>query len=214
MIVSYSRNFIFIKTFKAAGTTIEAVLASGCGPNDIITKAEGDTYPGSDIPISGRVGLDKRHKNSRGFLTHMNAAKVRPKLDPGFWDNALKLTAERHPYEKAVSQAFFRLKRKPPNESFEQFLDGVIDKGQYADFPMWSIDGKPVIDEFIRQENLEADLSRVCTQLGFAMPDELPRLKSRMRTDRRPAREILSDEQKRKIYDTCREDFEILGYER
>lgn len=221
MIVSYSRNFIFIKTRKTAGSTVEAVLASGCGPQDVIAKTEGDTYPGANIPIAGRAGAGegkppkKGRKKSGDFYNHMTAAEMRAKLDPAFWDRAFKLTVERHPYEKAVSQAFFRLnKGNRRNEEFPEFLDRVVRSGKYAGFPMWSIDGKVAVDEFIRQESLDADLRRIGARLGIQVPDALPTMKARTRSDTRPAREILSDAQKRIVYETCREEFEILGYER
>jgi hypothetical protein len=221
MIVSYSRNFIFIKTRKTAGSTVEAVLAGGCGPYDIIAKTEGETYPGSGIPIRGRMGTGDGkpprpgRKKSGDFYNHMTAAELRPKLDPAFWSAALKLTVERHPYEKAVSQAFFRLgKSNRRQEEFPAFLDRIVRAGKYAGFAMWSIDGKVAVDEFIRQETLDADLRRVGARLGIEVPAELPTMKSRTRSDARPAREILSDEQKQFIFETCREEFEILGYER
>ena len=37
MIVSHEHKFIFLKTIKTAGTSIEAALAQICGPDDIIT---------------------------------------------------------------------------------------------------------------------------------------------------------------------------------
>lgn len=37
MIASYKCNFIFIKTRKTAGTSVELALGEHCGPDDIIT---------------------------------------------------------------------------------------------------------------------------------------------------------------------------------
>src|ERR1700759_907039 len=37
MIISYSRNFIFIKTKKTAGSAIEAALSVHAGPDDVVT---------------------------------------------------------------------------------------------------------------------------------------------------------------------------------
>ena len=49
--------------------------------------------------------------------------------------------------------------------------------------------------------------------IGIAVPAELPRKKGSIRLDPRPAREILSDEQKETIYHRCKQEFELLGYE-
>jgi hypothetical protein len=45
------------------------------------------------------------------------------------------------------------------------------------------------------------------------VPAELPRLKSKSRVDSRPAKEILTEEQKQIVFERCRQEFEILGYE-
>jgi hypothetical protein len=222
MIVSYSRNFIFIKTRKTAGSTVEAVLSAGCGADDIISKTNGETYPGTDILIEGRAGVGDGDKPEKGrrkrgeFHSHMTAEQMRDKLDPAFWAKAYKVTVERHPYEKALSQTYFRMSKtdRRHKEEFPEFLDRIVRSGKYAGFPMWSIDGKSVVDEFIHQENLESDLRRVTAKLNIPTPEVLPMLKARERTDPRPAREVLSQEQKDIVYSFCRQEFELLGYER
>jgi hypothetical protein len=216
VIVSYSRNFIFLRTKKTASTTVETILAAGCGPEDIVvTRSEGKDRDKDEVrELREREGGRKRRGE---FYIHMPAKEMRAMLDPAFWDGALKITVERHPYEKAVSQAFYRLNKKTRNrqgQDFESFLDRIVRSGDYAGFPIWSIDGKVVADEFIRQENLKADLDRIGARLGIEIPAELPMMKSRTRTDRRPASEILSAEQKDIVYEHCKNDFEVLGYQR
>jgi len=234
MIVSYSRKFIFIKTKKTASTSVEAVLASGCGREDVISKADDVFYPGSNIPIAGRLDPEAappaprtyrqfraQRKQTRGarkrgeFYSHMTAEEIKERVDPRFWEEAFKLTVERHPYEKAVSQAYYRLnKHNRRGEDFAEFLDRTIRKGGFAGYPIWTIGGDVAVDAFIRYESLETDLKSACERLGIAFPNELPRMKSRTRKDTRPAREILTDEQKRIVYELCQKDFEVLGYER
>jgi hypothetical protein len=146
----------------------------------------------------------------------MRANQAHARVDRHFWNSALKLTVERHPYEKAVSFAFFFAAKHNCKTAadFTAHLDKVIRAGDFVGFKHWAIDGKVAVDEFIRQESLQEDLARVGLRLGIAIPAELPRLKTRTRTDRRPAREILSGEQKEIVFARCREEFEILGYER
>jgi hypothetical protein len=225
MIVSYSRNFIFIKTKKTAGSTVEAILATACARSDVVTHPS-DKYIGMDPAKLGAAFTgedqedgereDRRFGKKRGdFFNHMTAVQAYPKVDRQFWDSALKLTVERHPYEKAVSQAYYRVKRKRrAAENFPAHLDKTIRTGDYVGFDRWSIDGKVVVDEFVRQETLQEDMARIGLRLGIAMPEKLPRLKSKTRVDRRPAKEILTDEQKQIVFERCREEFEILGYER
>ncbi len=236
MIVSYSRNFIFIKTKKTAGTTVEGVLAAGCAPGDIVTytASEGSSLdfdrvatPNFGFESDARTSesrrgsrrlakeLKTRARKEGRFFNHMTAEQAHAQIDPDFWKSAHKLTVERHPYEKAISQAFYRLaKHKNEGADVSDFIDNVVRKGDYPGFPRWSIDGEVAMDEFIRQETLYADLVRVGERLGISVPAELPQMKSKSRVDRRPAREILTGEQKQIVYERCQREFEILGYER
>jgi hypothetical protein len=232
MIVSYLHNYIFIKTKKTAGTTVEAVLAPSCGPDDVVTF--GRVAPG-EKSLTRNIYLDPEREaafrsqgkrrpsteerddgRARGILfsPHTNAKDAHKMIDPEFWDAAFKFTSERHPYEKAVSQAYFRRAKQDRDDEFAKYLDGVVRQGDYPGFPRWSIDGKPVMSDFVRQENLKADLDRIGVRLGIPIPDELPQKKIVTRVDRRPAREILSDEQKAIVYERCAKEFEILGWER
>ncbi len=98
------------------------------------------------------------------------------------------------------------------DKSFETILDETVRLGEYRGYPLWSIRKRVAVDEFIRQETLKADLEKVLEKLGIPMPEQLPQMKSKMRKDRRPAREILSDAQKEIVYRFCKREFRILGY--
>jgi hypothetical protein len=225
MIVSYSRNFIFVKTKKTAGSTVEAVLAATIADGDIVTQEDGYKHPGSEDGFDEEAlrrqrqeakltRRDERRGRKQGgaFYSHMSAEEMRGLIDPAFWDRAVKLTVERHPYEKVVSQAFYRAFRDG-SPGIERHLDRILHKATYAGHPLWMIDGKVAVDVFLRQENLKSDLDALGARLGLAIPETLPQLKSKSRLDRRPAREILSEDQKRMVQETCRVEFETLGYE-
>lgn len=225
MIVSYSRNFIFVKTKKTAGSTVEAVLAATIADGDIVTQEDGYKHPGSDEGFD-EVALRRQRQEAKltrrderrgrkqagGFYTHMSAEEIRDLVDPAFWDRAVKLTVERHPYEKVVSQAYYRAFRDG-SPDIERHLDRILRKATYAGHPLWMIGDKVAVDVFLRQENLKADLDQLGARLGIAIPEELPQLKAKSRLDRRPAREILSADQRRMVQETCRVEFETLGYE-
>lgn len=125
MIVSYSRNFIFVKTKKTAGSTVEAVPAAACAEGDVITHEDGYRHPGSDLALDGKAqrqrhlakivrGGERRpnRKLAGKLYNHMGAAEAYDRLDPAFRTGTFQLTAVRHPYEKAVSQAFYRAFRE------------------------------------------------------------------------------------------------------
>jgi hypothetical protein len=130
MIASFARGFIFLKTRKTAGTSIELALTPQCGIDDVLTPlAYDDELMRLDGALAARnftqrpkfksrfddaiarrdrlayVALMRQLNDSDGFYNHIPAAQLRSKLDAGFWSSAWKFTVERHPYEKVVSIA-------------------------------------------------------------------------------------------------------------
>ncbi len=234
MIVSYLHNFIFIKTKKTAGSSVEMMLAPPCGPDDIITPIGNDaervrgngeplcrnfaddpaweedlrTIIKGKRPQARRKAFEKEHKPK--FFNHMPARQIKALVAPAFWDCAVKITSERHPYEKAVSLAYFTFKS---DTSFEAHLDQIVRKRGYVSHPLYTIGGEVVVDEFIRLETLRDDIRRVAAKLGLPIPGEMARANSRTRLDQRPAREILSDAQKEIVYANCKKEFDQLGYD-
>jgi hypothetical protein len=238
MIASFSRRFVFLKTRKTAGTSVELALSSACGPEDIVTPISLEdehlrvrdgvigarNFADAEVMESYRTAVLTRNGDlhraamqrakSEGFFNHMPAAKVASRLPPDFWRSAFKFSIVRHPYERAVSSAYFRLHQHgAPVSEFPKWLDRVCDNPGFDDSKIYSIDAESVVDDMIRFESLEDDLRRICSRLSVDLPDQIPRAKSTMRLDRRPAREVLSDRQKQKIFERCRDTFLAFGYE-
>jgi hypothetical protein len=199
MIISYKYNFIYFRPKKTGSSTIAAVLRANLGIDDVDHKDQ--------------VWGEEKER------AHTEASEIRDMVPRKFWKSAFKFTSERHPYEKAVSLTYYRMGKhgkstRAETSSFEEMLDKVISGEGYCGYRYYSINGRPIVDDFIRQENLMADLKRIGEKLGLAIPDELPRRKGQFREDMRPAREILSAEQRDIIYEKCKPEFELLGYER
>lgn len=234
MLISYLHNFIFIKTQKTGGTTVEAVFASFCGPDDVVTPLgrsdEMERSNGKPIcrnfevtPRREKKYIDamivdgpryrRRRRKDMKFYAHMPAAEIKSAVDPSFWNTAFKFTTERHPYEKAVSKAFFLLGPDGSMDSFPEILDRVVMREAYAGFRFYAIDNQVVVDEIAKIESLDANLRGVAQRLGLQLPGRLPAMKKVSRKDPRPAREILSQEQKDHIYRVCKREFDLLGYE-
>jgi hypothetical protein len=195
MIISYSHNFIYFRTKKTGSSTIQEILKDSCEAQDLYTGAQ-----------------------TEDMRAHIKAAEVIEMVPQRFWRESFKFTSERHPYEKAVSFAYYRFGKRqkkgaPLPGDFEKYLDQVVRRGGYRSVDYYTVSGKVVVDDFIRCESLGADLKRIGERLGIPIPEELPRKKSTSRLDARPAREILSEEQKRIIFEGCQQEFKLLGYE-
>ncbi len=242
MIISYAHNFIFIKTRKTAGSSMEIALSSHAGPDDVVTPLgfDQDTqryelYPGL-VPrnFSSDKSLEhafvealkggkkhrmravlKEHLKSAGLLSakrHGGAELAKRVAGDEFWNSAFKFTTERHPYEKAVSFAWFRAER---TGDFAQALDEILRLRNYRNYDLYTIDGKVAVDFVIRYEQMDKDVPQVEKAIGgLPILPRLPRANAHQRKDRRPAREVLTAEQKAQVQEVCREEFELLGYER
>src|SRR5687768_13795108 len=118
MIISHKHKFIFLKTRKTAGTSLDIALSRFCGPEDVITiiNSEGDElrnelgFPGPQnhsIPLRHWKGKDFarvliRRKKAR-YYEHMRAGELRYRLPKDQWTSYFKFCIERNPYDKAVS---------------------------------------------------------------------------------------------------------------
>lgn len=235
MIVSFTDGFVFVKTRKTAGTSVEIVLSAWCGEGDICSPvAPPDELLRRDYGGRPR-GFAKDPADEAALLlaiesvdpaavaaamasgryrfrNHFPASRIRAALPPDFWRRAFKFAVERHPYDKAVS--FARYKHDPATgEDFAAFLDAQIDAGRYRNFDLYSEDGKLLVDEVIPYDRLWERLGELAAGWGRSLPQPLPRAKQRPGGDPRPASEILSTAQKRRVREICAEEFDLLGFE-
>jgi len=232
MILSHSRKFIFIKTRKVSGTSMEISLSQFCGGDDIITPISyedelvrldlGGCLPQNygdpkeqqfrDLIKARRADNPKpRHKGQ--FYNHVPAVEVREFAGQEVWDEYFTFSMERHPYDKVVSHVYFHARRKS-NWDFDKELKRILKKGYYVSYPVYSDGETPIVDFIVNYEKLQEDLARLSAKLGFDVAEHYPQTKHTYRPDRRPGREVLSDEAKEVIYEQCKVEFDVLGFER
>ena len=97
MIISHKYKFIFIKTRKTAGSSVEKYLSSYLGPTDICTGSVADNTPQRNITDSDG------HKNWRWVKEHY----------PVEWKTYYKFAVDRHPWDKMVSFYYYYKAHKP-----------------------------------------------------------------------------------------------------
>ena len=91
MIISHKHQFIFVKTKKTAGSTLEKLLYPYLGENDICTGSPRDDTP---------------QKNTTITNGHMSWRQIEATY-PNEWRNYYKFTIERNPWDKVVSSYFW-----------------------------------------------------------------------------------------------------------
>ena len=225
MIISHKHKFIFIKTAKTAGTSIEVFLAKHCGPGDVVTpvlpaveghvarnyKAFFNPLPeilaGANRPRTAWNDLVQRNK----FFNHMPALLVQQRIPSRIWRTYFKFAVERNPWDKALSHYHMRAHRA-----------GALSLDQYfkiAKFPLNfqrytdRFGKKIIVDRLLHYENLTAELAEVFAQLNIPFDGSLGmKAKSEYRTDRTPYQLVFNDEQRKIIEQVFAREIELHGY--
>jgi hypothetical protein len=234
MIISHKHRFIFLKTRKTAGTSIEIALSRFCGDEDIITPISRPderlrqelSYPGPqnfDVLASRNVRHDGRPPTARkriGYYNHMPAERVRGLIGPKIWDEYFKFCFERNPWDKAISLYFWQTRDQPRSRpSLLEFLRAedqkCLSKGRtckLTNFGIYSIGQDIVVDHIGLYEYLDDELERVAAVLNLPEGIELPRAKVLHDKDRRHYREVMGHEERSIVARICAREIAHLGY--
>jgi hypothetical protein len=220
MLVSHRCRFIYTKTIKTAGTSVEGYFEPYC-------MAEGSWRAShmrpQHVSPEGIVGF-RGHVPPWPFrprwYNHMPARRIRALLGPRVWSDYFKFTVVRNPFDKLVSGYHFlssavgrptwmaRLRSRVGRGGVGvQPIPGYDDETTIANFRSWvqaggsmldrdkyMIGGVVCVDDFIRFESLADDIARVCYRLEVPFePDRIPRYKMGIRHCHIPLREYYDE---------------------
>ena len=126
MIISHKHKFIFIKTEKTAGTSIEIALSKFCGDRDVITplphaedrklsqELGGRGAQNYHLPLTKYTLKDWKNlllkRQLLCFYNHISAREVKRLVDPEVWKTYFKFCVERNPWDKAISYYYWQTK--------------------------------------------------------------------------------------------------------
>jgi hypothetical protein len=210
MIISKSKNFIFLKTRKTAGSSIQVALSTICNlSEDIIT--------GSNLKNGI---LDETHSagwNMDRFFTnhpHPPIDQVKHYCE-NEWNNYFKFAFTRNPFDIAVSRYHWDVKGKgnksTSKEGFNEWVK-VYSNTSWQD-EQWRyiyVNGKNELDFIGKYENLNQDYNIICNKIGIN-PPELGFQKSGFR-DKTHYSEYYNEESIRIIEQYFKKDLELFGY--
>jgi hypothetical protein len=230
MIISHRHRFIFIKTRKTAGTSIEAFLAPHCGPDDVLTPLE--------PPVDGHTARNDRGRwpvlselagfaaqgrwreaqlslghwrTRRKFFKHMSAERVRARVSPEIWKGYFKFCVERNPFDKSLSH-YHMLKALGQTEDFDSYLAGgnlCLNEQLYTDRH-----GQLLVDRVLRFEDLDAEFGEVMERLGLPYAGSISvRAKTGYRKNRAGYAKILTSDQRSLIERVFASEIARHGYQ-
>ena len=210
MIVSFSKKFIFLKTRKTSGTSIEIVLSTFCENGDVCSFITSE-----DEEIRQEFGGLKpleRYKGNR-IYNHMRARDIK-EIFPEVWNNFFKFTIERHPYEKVISRVFWNIGRRNGDldSEYDIEIENVIKNKSFIDRDIYNIDGVISVDEIIDYDSSWKRIEELAAIWNCDIPHKFPNAKSKYRKDKRRASEILNEDQKLRIRSVATFEFENFGY--
>jgi hypothetical protein len=150
------------------------------------------------IQLAGFLGPDRRAERIRKGIHSVYRAALGPypyharaaaiaKAFPEEWAAFHKFCVVRNPWDKTVSDYFWRTRKTDTPPSFESFVKAIRDgetlsgivPGEPDNWPLYTIDDRIAVDRVIRFENLTRDLDAVLSSLGIAWDSWLPHGKKR-----------------------------------
>jgi len=228
MIISHDHKFIFLKTTKTAGTSIEIALSQYCGPRDIITPISDDDekiratlgYSGPQnyiIPFAEYSLRDIllfliRGKRKR-YFNHISAKLARRYIGEETWQRYFKFCFVRNPWDRAVSQFYWRRAEGAPH-SFAEFIDSSnLRSLKKKGFELYTIDGEVAVDRICLYEKMYDELDYICDRLQLPGKLTLPRSKGSSRRPKDNYHDIFNKIDRDKIARLFAEEIKLVGYE-
>ena len=151
MLISHSHKFIFVKTKKTAGSSIEHYIVHNCfdPQKDLCTGSEQDGTP--------RIG----NFSSGAADGHRTSAEIMIMVGADVWKDYYTFAVERNPWEKVVSEFYWKLNVRDnallsDEQNFENFVDNTLGKS-YAPptgWPIYTLDNEIIVDEIIQYKDL------------------------------------------------------------
>ena len=231
-IVSHTHRYIFLKSRKTAGTSVEKWLSGALKKGDWIATAPENLplpvgfWDSSNTLAYGRLEKTLKRVCRYGlgfpkgtlFREHMVAAEVRAAVSETIWQSYTKIVIERDPWDRFISLWRWRASEAGPRVDFDTFLDMVELESTsdavrgYSNLPIYTIDGAVVVDRVLRYHVLRSELDHLRSALSLPLSlDALPNRKSGYRKQEDDLR-TLSNGQVARIARVCAEEISLLGW--
>ncbi|MDF1716023.1 MAG: sulfotransferase family 2 domain-containing protein [Antarcticimicrobium sp.] len=188
MIISHRHRFVFVKTTKTAGTSVEIALSKHCGPDDVITPIHPDDevirqekgYPGPQNHVTALPDGRPWALNN-----HSPAVRARRLLGQQVWRDYFTFAFERNPFDRTVSAYHYMKKNRvakgiwKDSLTFDAFVrkPGVLDRIHQRGWGLYAINDRVIVDHIYRFEDLNGGMADIYARLGIDESEPLMQTK-------------------------------------
>jgi len=219
VLVSFHKRFVYTKTNKTAGTSVEVFFESYCLPPDGYEQSHFRAETITDYGVVGFRGANMPADTI--WYNHMPAARIRGYLGSDVWNEFFKFCVVRNPFDKLVSMYFFQMSQEKKEYIKDQefsvlrrdFLDWLRGRRFVGDQDKYLINGSVCVDYFIRYERLLDDLTEVCQRLRIERDvAKLEKFKSRSRPTHEHFSEFYDREARQIVAESYAFELDHFGY--
>jgi hypothetical protein len=231
VLVSHLYNFIYIKNYKTASSSVEAFFGQYCIDPLTISSYSFDDSREEEISEYGILGSRSGIKQmihpirNTKWVNHMNSTDIKKEIGETIFNNYFKFCVIRNPYDIMVSSYHWDifLKNITSDTTFSSycklytFLFEKKERVLYNRNNMSRIllDNQPICDYYIRYEYLKEDIRKVLDKLGITDYDlnKLPNHKSGIRPKDTHYRKYYDDETREIVYQLHKNEIKQFDYE-
>jgi len=167
MLLSHNHKFIFVKTFKTAGTSTEIIFEKFCDNEKDIIGCRGAISDKKAVIINKPKNAIKGGKIL--FRNHIEAKKIKKLVGGRIFNNYFKIANIRNPWDLMVSAFHFKHKSKLDNFTIDELRKSfkIFSKHSVYKYDHIIVNNKFCMDYYVRFEHLHKDINTVLKKLNI-----------------------------------------------
>lgn len=227
MIICHKHKFIFIKTRKTAGSSMEIMLSKLCDENDVVTTLSEEENEvrralGYGEPRNTKIPFGKYSKTEKMklllmqkhvvFEEHWPAKYIKARLEPGIWEEYFKFAFDRNPFDKVVSYYYWKKAQEKHSRVIDFIRAGGLDP--MSSYDLYSYANRVIVDQVYKYEEMDESLADISQRLGLKEVISLPEYKAKGSfRAKKGYRDMLDEETIKEISVMFAREIAFLGYE-
>jgi hypothetical protein len=182
MIISHSNRFIFIKSEKTAGSSVELAISK------ILKK--------NDIWLDG---------------SHMTPVEISEKYGNEIFNEYFKFSIVRNPFDKMVSHFFWQQHIEPGRFiCFDEFVKHFYQHKAISSWKFFSINNNFILNGIVKFENLKNDLKNCIIDIPIDISNIFE--KSNIRPPDLKYQDMYTDDLRKMVEEQCVNEITMFDY--